>query len=676
MLGGGCIKSDTIHNVTNMESIAKSEDRVMRSGKSHLIFLIGGVFFVLASLQVGRDVPQGAVAPISTLVGIGVFMIVIAALSFLNKKIAFHFEEFLQRPSKWFKIPSWGFSLISISPLFSILAHYAAGESALMHSPVVGWAAWILSILLILVGAWQQDRFDLTSRRNLLLIGAGLFALGYMFRGFTPEYYPVIFSGNEGSAGLVGMDILAGKFNNPFADGWFSFPGLYFFIPAGSMAIFGHTLSALRIPSIFAGSMTVGLAYLTSRAMYGRQTALLAALLLAGFQIHIHFSRIGLSNAWDGLFFVAVIGTAWYAWEYENRNAFLLSGFGLGLSQYFYVTSHILLVLIPAWLAIVSLLNHARFKRLFPAILLMTLTALVVVLPLAWFYVHYPSEFLAPLLRVNVFGSSLDSVIQNDGSVLITIMLEKFWLGAQSFTYLPIWSWWYPSGAPFLPSPVAEFFLVGFVFLLFKARESRNILLFLWLVAFVFVGGFSDHVPSPQRYVAVMPACMMVAAFGLTQLIEILEKLWPKMIPYAKTLVLIGVLYLSIKDVINYYTYFTQVTRYYMHASDGMIAQRLGRFLQTQPEDTQVVFFGYPRMGYYSIPSTQFLVPKIVGLDMQESWGSTVNPKPDSSHLVFVFLPQHSAEIPRVQADYPGGRLFEERSHWNQLLYYYYVYED
>ena len=633
----------------------------LKQKKAPLVFLMGGVLFTLASLQIGRDLPQGngrMIIPI--LAAIGISTILIAFLFLVSKPIAFRFESILQRPSTWFGISTWRFALVVMGLLFSILVHYAAGELILMNSPLIAWASWILSIGLVIGGAWQIGGPGLASRQNILLAGAGLFVLAYLFRGFTPEYYPVIFSGDEASSGNVGVNILAGTFNNPFAMGWFSFPGLYFFIPAGSIMIFGQTVSALRIPSIIAGALTVGFTYVTARALYGKWTGLLAALLLTGFQVHINFSRMGLNNIWDGLFFITVIGAVWYAWERENRNAFLLAGFGLGLSQYFYVTSHALLVLIPVWLFIIPLFEREKFKRLLPGILLMALTALVVVLPLAWFYAHHPREFLAPMSRVGAPGP----------------LLESLWLGMQSFTRLPLWGWWYLSNMPFLGAPVAELFLIGIVFLLIKLRESRNILMVLWLILFVFIGGFSIEVPSPQRYVAVMPACMIVAALSLTRLAGMLEKANPKIIPYSRTLLVLLVLYISIKDAVYYYTEYTQFTRYYLSETNGMVAQQLGKFLQTQPQDTQVVFFGEPRMGYYSIPSTQFLAPKITGVDMLEPWGSPANPQPDSDHLVFVFLPANRDEIARVQADFPGGELFEERTRWQKILYYYYIYEE
>lgn len=589
--------------------------------------------------------------------------------------MTFKLENLLQRPVKWFGISTWRFTLLIIGLLFSILVHYSAGENELMQSPFIAWMAWIASFLFIVAAGWQRGSFDLKAHRKTLLTCLGLIMLAYLVRGFKPGDYPLDFYGSEASAGIMGQDILAGKFNNPFTMGWASFPGLYFFIPAGSIAIFGSTLAALRIPSIVAGSLAVGATYLTGHAMYGKRVGLLTAMLLIGFPIHINFSRIGLSNVWDGMFYIAVIGAVWYAWERENQNAFLLAGIGLGISQYFYVTSHTLLILIPAWLILVSLRDRERFKRLLPGIMLMLLVALVVVLPLAWYYIRYPSQFLAPVVRVNAYDELFDPTLRSDSLLFWKTILGKIWLGAQSFTYTSITNEWFPSGTPFLGTPLAQLFLIGLVFLVFNLHESRNMLFGMCLIIFIFIGGFSYNPPPPQRYVAVIPICLMVTAFGINKLATILERIWPKKIPIFSTLVLLLCVVLSLQNAYYYYFEYIPMSTYYVAESNDTVAQHLGEFLLKQPDDTQVVFFGLPRMGYYSIPSPQYLVPKIVGLDMLEPWGSQRNPKPDSDHLVFVFLPEYAAEFPLVQADFPGGKLSQETTYGNKILYYYYLYE-
>jgi hypothetical protein len=77
-------------------------------------------------------------------------------------------------------------------------------------------------------------------------------------------------------------------------------------------------------------------------------------------------------------------------------------------------------------------------------------------------------------------------------------------------------------------------------------------------------------------------------------------------------------------------------------------------------------------MGFYSIPSLQYLAPEAKGLDMNQPWGSPQNPSPNSDYLMFVFLPDHENQIPAVQEDYPKGKLTQEFDKNGQTLYWLY----
>jgi hypothetical protein len=219
----------------------------------------------------------------------------------------------------------------------------------------------------------------------------------------------------------------------------------------------------------------------------------------------------------------------------------------------------------------------------------------------------------------------------------------------------------------------ATLFILGFIHLIIRPRESRSILLFLWLALFVLLGGLSESTPASQRYVAAAPVCLLLAAYGLSETASILERLWPQTARWA-TYIIFGVaIAATINDIHFYFYKYTPSTRMEFAHVNGMIAQRLADYLIDAPAGTQVVFFGQPLMGYYSIPSTQFLAPQVAGLDIV-TWSQPDHPWPEGENLIFVFLPGNEAEIPLVQADFPGGTLMEETATDGLPLYYYYEY--
>ncbi len=123
-------------------------------------------------------------------------------------------------------------------------------------------------------------------------------------------------------------------------------------------------------------------------------------------------------------------------------------------------------------------------------------------------------------------------------------------------------------------------------------------------------------------------------------------------------------------DELNFYfRVYTPHSSLSLARSNGVIAQTLANYLETEPKDTEVIFFGFPSMGYYSIPSIQFLVPDVRGIDINEPWPPIIKPVFTSNHLLFVFLPNNVDQIPKVQSDYPLGQLSSIPAVDGELLY-------
>src|SRR5690606_27829994 len=115
--------------------------------------------------------------------------------------------------------------------------------------------------------------------------------------------------------------------------------------------ILGHNLTGLRIFSAVFGTLTVPALYLLARELFDRRTALLAALLLATFPPHIHFSRLGLNNIADPLFGVLALAFLVRGLKRGGLRDYALSGVMLGLTQYFYEGGKLLYpLLFGAWL--------------------------------------------------------------------------------------------------------------------------------------------------------------------------------------------------------------------------------------------------------------------------------------------------------------------------------------
>ena len=202
-----------------------------------------------------------------------------------------------------------------------------------------------------------------------------------------------------------------GDWNNIFTTAWFAFPSFFSFIQSLSIRILGPSVQALRIPSAIAGALTVTATYLCGRKMFNERAGIFAALFLAALHFHVHFSRLGINNIWDGLWYVITMGALCYGWQHEKRNAYLMAGFSLGFSQYFYTSSHALFAIILIGILLAAMFQPDRLKGAWPNIILMMLVTIAIALPLVLFYSSDPKQFFAPFQRVSIFRGWLDRQI-------------------------------------------------------------------------------------------------------------------------------------------------------------------------------------------------------------------------------------------------------------------------
>ena len=636
--------------------------------------LAGGGLLAFLSQITQVALPLGERKAPVILMFCGLFIYFLGVLTSRNEAFSTKLERIFTKLSLRLNVENWQVAAILVSILFSTLAHFASGDTDKMVSPFAAWAAWLIGIGACVAGCWKTNDLDLRSKWKTFAFALGLALLAFPLRALATNSIPIILNGDEASAGIYGINFMEGKANNIFSVGWYAFPGLYFLIPAASISLLGNTTAALRIPSAIAGALTIGAIYLSGRTMFDKRTGLIAALALTGFHFHIHFSRIGLNNIWDGLFFATTIGTAWYAWEKENRTAYILSGLGMGLSQYFYPSSRVLLALVFGGIFISGIFNFTKLKRSFANLGLMAWITAVVVLPLAWYYFRYPEQYFAPLERVSILGSWLDNEIQITNQPAWRILLKQMVLGVQAFTFIPLQHWYRPE-VPFLRPLYAGVFILGLVYIISKPKESRSIFLLLWLVIYILLGGLSESTPAAQRYVAAVPLCILILAHGLGETGNLIERLWQKPAKWV-TVALVGItILLAVDDLNFYFNKYTPHTVVEFNRNEGVTAQEIANELQDKPKGTQVFFMSNPIMGYYSIPSIPYLAPQVEGIDVLQPWGAPENPVPTSDHLIFIFHPSNTADLQAVQDTYPGGKLHEKKGVDGETMYWFYEYE-
>jgi hypothetical protein len=566
--------------------------------------------------------------------------------------------------------------MIVFSLPLAVLAASSAGKQANMDNSVVAVLAWSAAMALAIFGGWRApEGWPRPTWKQGLLLG-GIFLVALFPRLIQAETIPVLLTGDEGSSGRAATMYANGELDHLFRTDWYAFPSFYFAIPGLFIRFFGTTVAALRASSAMPGALTVVAAFLVARKAFGERTGWFTAIFLAFLHFHVHFSRIALNNIWDGLWFIVAVGALWYGWRYEHRNAYLLAGLSLGMGQYFYSSGRLIVPVFATWLVFLAIFERERAKKAIPDLLLMLLTALVTVLPLIYFYIQVPEEFAAPMNRVSILGEWLRFNVETRGLPAWQILLEQLWFGFGAFVYVPLRAWYFPE-IPILRPIAAVFFMVGLMLMFLRKEKSFPLLLAIWLAGFGFLGALSESTPAAQRYPASAPALAIIVALGLDELSGLFERMWPS----AKRLIAVGafavMISLAAREAWFYFFEYTPRMVTFMAHENGMIGYRLGLYLRDKPaKNTTVIFIGAPAMGFYSIPSTQYLAPDFFGVDFNYPWGSPDNPPvPEQGDLLFVVLPHLSGELDLVMQEYAGGELHTEYASDSQPLFSVYTFK-
>jgi hypothetical protein len=235
---------------------------------------------------------------------------------------------------------------------------------------------------------------------------------------------------------------------------------------------------------------------------------------------------------------------------------------------------------------------------------------------------------------------------------------------AFGITHLPLRHWYNP-GAPLLLPGAAALFVLGLLWALANL-DLRYLLLLLPLGAVVVLGGLSQDAPASQRYAIATPLVAVLVALPLAESARWIGREWPRYRPLTAAALAAVVAWLAYD---NLHYYFAEVyERYVLGGFNTEVATAVARYLDDQAAPPDVYFFGFPRMGYYSLATIPYLAPDVEAHDILEPLNGAPVWQLDG-RTIFIFLPERGDELAYVQAAYPGGRRGEARNGRGELLY-------
>jgi hypothetical protein len=256
-----------------------------------------------------------------------------------------------------------GGAVLSILGAFLLRSDY--------HSLLYGliWAAGLAILALAFTGyravsapLWNADRREVDvedrtdwrlPRRSELIVLACILLVAAIMRLYRLDDWYMGMHGDEGEFGDIGVRILAGEAISPFTVGLQGHPNATFWGLALSMKVFGTDIDGLRMFPVICGMLLMLPFYGLVKMWFGLRMAIIATLLVAISDVHIHFSRLGLDNIVTPL---ALTGGFYFFFRGLRTGrmlSFVLSGYVFTLGLYFYAASRltpIMLVIVFAYL--------------------------------------------------------------------------------------------------------------------------------------------------------------------------------------------------------------------------------------------------------------------------------------------------------------------------------------
>ena len=376
----------------------------------------------------------------------------------------------------------------------------------------------------LLLGSFLTVRFN----RKVALWGIvlGILLVSAALRLFWLDRYPLGWHHDEALMGVMAGEVYRGDERPIFFRQYLGQEPLYIYLSAGMMAVMGgdQDILPLRLTSAFAGLVTVFVTFLVARRLFGTRVGLLSMALIGASFWQVMSSRNGYRSITQPLLEGLAVYLLLVARSRKGIGWYALTGLALGGAIYTYLGARAfpaVFVGFGIWLVI----RGARPTRQ-DVLRVGTLAAvaIVVVAPLADFFVVNPGTFSARMQQVFIFLPGVNGghpwEMLTDNTLK---MLRSFTVSGE-----PMWRYNIP-GRPMFVGAIGVAFYGGMIVLLRRLwkRDDPAALTLIWIAAMFFPSLLSWDVGAyTLRAMGLVPAVYVVPALGLDWLWRALSQRW------------------------------------------------------------------------------------------------------------------------------------------------------
>ncbi len=390
--------------------------------------------------------------------------------------------------------------------------HRCAGAGPETGTPTVLREAGCGGRPLLAEGAWSLPRWLEVAAFVLI----ATVALGV--RVYHIDRIPAGIYVDETNGGLDALYILEGRGDSPFGTGWYGTPTGYVYYMVAIFKVFGANWYSLKFVSLLPAFLTVLAIYPLGRLLFGPVGGLSAMAFLAVNRWHMSMSRWGWNEVVPPLF--QILATFFLLRGLRDRRSsdFVAGGLISGLMMYTYLSSRLALATLGVFAIYFLLVAEdgpiAAWRRHWRGLVLFLVAWGVAIGPIAVTHITEPFTFSNRVAEISVFKD-----VKDQGSY------RPLWLNLRDHVkvFHQIGDHQPKHNLPDEPQAdpvVGMLFAVGLGQALWRLRDHRRGLLWLWLLFGMAGGVFSSNHESPQSYrtLTAAPALVLFAAAALEPL--------------------------------------------------------------------------------------------------------------------------------------------------------------
>jgi len=401
--------------------------------------------------------------------------------------------------------------LVAAGLAFSVVT---AALVALGNVGTLAFLAWLASLAAGLAAFRRTGPEHRLTGRDWFVL-AFLLALAGFFRLYRIGEIPSGPWVDELAAAANAVDLAGRAPFAPFATtpmfeagpDWVHTPNLYLYYCYAVLWLSGFSPLGVKLISVLPGIATPPLLYMLGRRFLSRESALLAAGLLAVSHWQVTVGRWG----WDEVLVTALTVAAFAALfagvQDERPSSFFLAGVVTGLAQYAYAAARLSALAAMAFLALHAL--QARRRRGLVQLGVFAAGIVQAVVPIAVYWIAHPTTFAVREREISILpkllAGDLRPLLENLRAYGLMLLVRG---DANPRQNLP--------GLPMLDLVAGILFVVGLVAAVAAWRRAEWQLTLLWL-SIGLLGGLLSHpesAPNSYRVGIVAPACMLLAGMG------------------------------------------------------------------------------------------------------------------------------------------------------------------